>query len=237
MVAIQPQSIPLFTGVSVTSSLSSILAMTGVFTDTQTVTINSVVFTSVNVLSGVAGQFKIGTTTAETLANLANLINNPTVTNTTQVALSNANALAIKVTAGITAQNTVTSLTLFSSNNSALTVAETQTNGAWTTTHVSNGFAPVVRGIVSIQFSSTGITSGNGVLTVEVSNDGYNWTAYNRLVTNVTNTNAQTDTRVASVTLSTNASSIVVIPDPFAFYRVLCAVTTDGLYTATAYVV
>lgn len=235
--SVQPQTIPLLIGVSVTSQLSSILAMTGVFVNTQTVTINGVVFTSVTTLSGVAGQFKIGTTTADTLANLANLINNPTITNQTQVALSNANALAIKVTAGINAQNTATSLTLFSTNNSALTVSDTQTNGAWTTTHVSNGFGPVARGIASIQFSSTAITAGNGVLTVEVSNDGFNWTPYNRLTTNVTNTNAEGDTRVASVTLSTNSSSVVVIPDPFAFYRVLIAVTTDGIYNCTAYVI
>lgn len=86
----------------------------------------------------------------------------------------------------------------------------------------------------SIQFIASSITSGNGVFTVDVSNDGTNWVPYNRLTTNVTNTNAQTDARVASVTLSSNTSAIVFFPvgDYFRYLRVTVTRTTDGAYSA-----
>lgn len=86
----------------------------------------------------------------------------------------------------------------------------------------------------SIQLIASGIVSGNGVFTVQVSNDGTNWLAYNRLTTNVTNTNVQTDTRVASVTLSSNTSAFVFFPagDHFKYLRVNVDVTTDGTYSA-----
>lgn len=91
---------------------------------------------------------------------------------------------------------------------------------------------------LSIMVLSSGISSGNGVFTVEVSNDGSNWATYNRITSNVTNTNAQTDTRVASVTLSTNTTNFLFFPpgDTFAFMRTKVTVTTDGTYTAVAYV-
>lgn len=91
---------------------------------------------------------------------------------------------------------------------------------------------------LSIQFIASGIVAGNGIFTVEVSNDGVNWLAYNRLTTNVTNTNGQTDTRVASVTLNSNTSAFVFFPpgDTFTFFRVKVNMTTDGLYSAIAYV-
>lgn len=86
----------------------------------------------------------------------------------------------------------------------------------------------------SLQFVATGISAGNGVFTVEISNDGTNWIAYNRLVPNVTDTNAQDDTHVASVTLSSNTNAIVFIPedDAFKFIRVVVTRTTDGTYSA-----
>lgn len=91
------------------------------------------------------------------------------------------------------------------------------------------------RQLKSIQFTASGITSGNGVFGVEVSNDGTNWIVYNRLISNVTNTNAQTDTRVAAPTLSTNTSSIYFFPtsDLFRYMRVFVTRTTDGTYSAT----
>src|SRR5882672_185430 len=65
---------------------------------------------------------------------------------------------------------------------------------------------------LSIQILAANITSGSAVFTVDVSNDATNWVAYNRLTSNVTNTNAQTDTRVASVVINTNAGSMLFIP-------------------------
>ncbi len=87
----------------------------------------------------------------------------------------------------------------------------------------------------SIQFTCSGHTSGNGVFGVEVSNDGVNWIVYNRLIPNLVGTNAQTDAYVAAPTLSSNTSSIYFFPvsDYFRMIRVFCAVTTDGVYTAT----
>lgn len=87
---------------------------------------------------------------------------------------------------------------------------------------------------MSLQFIGATITSGNGVFKVYVSNDGVNWVAYNRLTSNATNTNAQTDTRVASVTLSSNGTSMVFFPvgDHFRYIGVSLAVTTDGVYSA-----
>ncbi len=91
------------------------------------------------------------------------------------------------------------------------------------------------RQLKSIQFTCADHTSGNGVFGVEVSNDGVNWVVYNRLTSNVTNTNAQTDTRVVAPTLSSNTSQIFFFPtsDLFRLIRVFVTVTTDGTYTAT----
>lgn len=91
-----------------------------------------------------------------------------------------------------------------------------------------------MRSKLSLQLIATGITSGNGIFTVDVSNDGATWTAYNRLTTNATNTNAQTDARVASVTLSSTGSSFVFFPvgDYFRYLRVSVDTTTDGAYSA-----
>lgn len=105
---------------------------------------------------------------------------------------------------------------------------------AVTATTTSLGMPVIFSGRGSVQFVAGSITSGNGVFTVDVSNDGVNWIAYNRLTTNVANTNAQFDTRVASVTLSSNTSAIVFIPDPVVYFRVKVTVTTDGVYSATA---
>lgn len=87
---------------------------------------------------------------------------------------------------------------------------------------------------LSLQFIAASITSGNGIFTVDVSNDGTHWTAYNRLTTNATNTNVQTDVRVASVTLSSNTSVFVFFPvgDYFRYLRVSVDATTDGVYSA-----
>lgn len=105
-------------------------------------------------------------------------------------------------------------------------------------TTTSGGIGVNNAGRLSIQVFATAITSGNGVFTVDVSNDNTNWTAYNRLTSNATNTNAQTDVRVASVTLNANGSAIVFFPpgDTFAFVRCKVTRTTDGTYSAIAYI-
>jgi len=86
----------------------------------------------------------------------------------------------------------------------------------------------------SIQFICSAFTSGSGAFGVEVSNDGTNWIVYNRLVSNVTNTNAQFDTRAAAPTLSSATSSIHFFPDSdlFKYIRVFVTVTGTGTYKA-----
>lgn len=107
-----------------------------------------------------------------------------------------------------------------------------------TATTTSSGIGVNNAGRLSIMILATTVTSGNGVFTVDVSNDGTNWATYNRLTSNVTNTNAQTDTRVASVTLSSNTTNFLFFPpgDTFAHFRVKATITTDGVYSAIAYV-
>lgn len=109
---------------------------------------------------------------------------------------------------------------------------------AVTATTTSNGVGVNSAGRLSIMVLSSAITSGNGVFTVQVSNDGTNYADYNRLTTNVTNTNAQTDARVASLTLSTNTTNFLFFPpgDTFAYLRCKVVRTTDGTYSAIAYI-
>lgn len=106
-------------------------------------------------------------------------------------------------------------------------------------TTVSNGVSIDNAARLSLMVFASGISSGNGVFTVEVSNDpGLGWVPYNRLTSNVTNTNGQTDTRVASVTLSSNATAIVFFPpgDTFNYLRTKVTRTTDGNYNAVLFV-
>lgn len=92
------------------------------------------------------------------------------------------------------------------------------------------------RQLKSIQFTASTISGDNGAFGVEVSDDGSNWIVYNRLISNLTNTNAQTDTRVAAPTLSSNTSQIYFFPtsDYFRYIRVfVTASASAGTYTAT----
>lgn len=214
------------------------LTASGVGVDTQTITIGGVVFTTVTAIGTTAGNVLLGADQAATLANLVTLINAPSTTTSTGVALSAANAHLIKSILGLSATTTATVMTLVSSKVTSMVVSETETNFAWTVEYVSDPIPFENFGKNSLQMIASGITSGNGVFTVDVSNDASNWVAYNRLTTNATNTNAQTDTRVASVTLSSNTSSVVSLPitDNFAFWRVRVVPTTDGTYNAIAFV-
>lgn len=244
MSGIQPQVLSTIPAASMSKAGAWLLTSTGVFVDGQTITLGGVVFTTKTTLSvgpAVAGEVLIGANAAATITNLAAAINAPYTTTSTFTALSVADANTINNIYGLTGTATsATVLTITSSkvtltNGLSMTVSETQTNAAFTTSTTSTGVGGNGFGRASIQFVAASITSGNCVFTVDVSNDGTNWTAYNRLTTNATNTNAQTDTRVASVTLSTNTSSVVTIPDAFAFFRITAVVTTDGAYSATAY--
>lgn len=91
---------------------------------------------------------------------------------------------------------------------------------------------------LSVQITATNITSGNGIFTFDISNDdGSTWTRYQRLITNVTNTNAQNNTRVNSVQLTASTSNFIFFDegDYFEQIRANVTTTTDGSYSAVLY--
>ncbi len=87
---------------------------------------------------------------------------------------------------------------------------------------------------ISVYLTAASIASGNGVFTADVSADGITWVAYNKFITNVTNTNAQNLVRAAGATLSSNTSVMISVSpeDAFNFIRITVTRTTDGAYTA-----
>lgn len=90
---------------------------------------------------------------------------------------------------------------------------------------------------ISLIFTRANHSAGSTAFSVEVSLDGTTYVAFNKLITNVTNTNAQTKTRVASVSLASNTSSIVAMDlenDIFRWMRITATETTDGTHTAKA---
>lgn len=77
--------------------------------------------------------------------------------------------------------------------------------------------------------------AGSSTFTVTVSANNTTWYAYSKLISNVTNTNAQTPTRVASVALSSNTTemySMDLTDDAFKSMKVTATEATDGTHTA-----
>ncbi len=90
---------------------------------------------------------------------------------------------------------------------------------------------------ITFEFTREAHTSGSGLFSVTVSVDGINYVTSNKLIDNVTNTNAQAITRVASVTLSSNTSkqySLDLSQDAFRFMKIVYTKTTDGTATVKA---
>lgn len=88
---------------------------------------------------------------------------------------------------------------------------------------------------ISLVFTRTNHSAGSSAFSVDVSLDGTTWIAFNKLISNVTNTNAQTITRVASVSLASNTSSVVdmdLATGTYSKMRVTATETTDGNHTA-----
>lgn len=108
---------------------TAVLTAAGVFTNTHTVVINGITFTSVSSIGSTAGNVLIGSA-AETLGYLANLINNPGTTSATQVALSAADQALIE-DYGLTAVATATTLTITGKGAGRMTLSETETNVSW----------------------------------------------------------------------------------------------------------
>lgn len=82
--------------------------------------------------------------------------------------------------------------------------------------------------------AAVNLLSSTAVFTVEVTNDQtVGWVPYNRLTSNATNTNAQFDTRVASLQQVGNGTAMLFFPpgDTFNFVRVIV-----GIFQATTIV-
>jgi hypothetical protein len=82
-------------------------------------------------------------------------------------------------------------------------------------------------------------TSGSTAFSVTGSIDGVNYVTSNMIIDNLTNTNAQHYTRVASKALSANSTVVVgldVSKIPFRYIKVTATETTDGTHTASALV-
>lgn len=86
-------------------------------------------------------------------------------------------------------------------------------------------------------------SAGSSAFTVEVSpnfstlrSETAVWVAYNKLIDNVVNSNAQTPTRIATKTLSSNTQDFVTMDleggDTFEAMRVTATETTDGIHDA-----
>lgn len=88
---------------------------------------------------------------------------------------------------------------------------------------------------ISLVFTRTNHSAGSSAFSVDVSLDGTTWIAFNKLISNVTNTNAQMLTRVSSVSLASNTSSVVdmdLATGTYSKMRVTATETTDGNHTA-----
>jgi len=110
------------------------LTSTGAFSDGQTVTIGGVVFTSKTALSSgpaIAGEFLIGGSQTASHANLAALINAPTVTTANGTALSAADAITVAKTLRLSSTATATTNVITGKGSGRLIVSETQTNASF----------------------------------------------------------------------------------------------------------
>lgn len=96
-------------------------------------------------------------------------------------------------------------------------------NGISATVAAADAVAQPIAGVRRATIFMT--TTGNWPNTtslVDVSADGTNWVTYNKIISNVTNTNAQTITRVATVACN-NTTAIATLDlsnDAFAYMRI-----------------
>lgn len=85
------------------------------------------------------------------------------------------------------------------------------------------------RSQIVVQFRCANHASGNGVFSIDGSNDGSNWTT-GLAVQDLTATASAT--YVTSKTLSSDGTAAVKIPSGWRFIRAVVDVTTDGTYFA-----
>jgi len=88
---------------------------------------------------------------------------------------------------------------------------------------------------ISLLLTRANHSAGSSAFAVTVSVDGATYVTFNKLISNATNTNAQTLTRVASVSLASDTTSEVAMDlehSIFRWMKVTVTETTDGTHTA-----
>ncbi len=103
---------------------------------------------------------------------------------------------------------------------------------AVTITSTSEAFDVSKRQQITIEFICANHTSGNGVFSVDATNDDI---SANNWVTGISFRDAKataSTTWVVAETLSANGTAGIYVPGGWRYIRVVCAVTTDGTYTA-----
>lgn len=93
---------------------------------------------------------------------------------------------------------------------------------------------------ITFMFTRADNAGGSSTFTVTGSIDGTNYADLNKLISNVTNTNSQTLTRIASVAISnTNATSTASLDlqhDLFKYIKVTVTEVADGTHTAKMFI-
>ena len=89
---------------------------------------------------------------------------------------------------------------------------------------------------VTLYMTRADHSSGSTAFSVDVSADGTTFIDYNKLITNATNTNAQTLVRTGSVSLGANGSQIASMDlqhDAVYAIKVTATETTDGTHSCS----
>ncbi len=92
---------------------------------------------------------------------------------------------------------------------------------------------------VTIMGTRADHAAGSSAFSVTVSVDGTTFVAYNKLITNVANTNSQTHVRAANFSIGANGSefaSMDLSVEAFSNIKVVVTETTDGTHSANVLV-
>jgi len=88
---------------------------------------------------------------------------------------------------------------------------------------------------ISWFFTRADHSAGSSAFAITVSIDGDTYVTFSKLISNATNTNSQTKTRVASVSLSSDTTSEVAMDlenSVYRFMKVTVTEVTDGTHSA-----
>ncbi len=115
----------------------------------------------------------------------------------------------------------------FTNNQKLLDSVSTATTGT--------GFDTSMRKKYGVELVGT-LVKGFVTFSFLVSNDGINFTTYNRLTSNIADTNTENDTRVASIFLTTSTTSAFILfptSDYFRYIKADMTVTSGAIVTSS----